>query len=60
MLVDGKSQFQKSTDSFIYTDHPRTFIGFKADGTPVLMVVDGRGKTAAEKIMVFLYLREPK
>lgn len=49
MLVDGKSQFQKSTDSFIYTDHPRTFIGFKADGTPVLMVVDGRGKTAAEK-----------
>ena len=49
MLVDGKSQFQKSTDPFIYTDHPRTFIGFKADGTPVLMVVDGRGKTAAEK-----------
>ena len=49
MLIDGESQFQKSTDAFIYTDHPRTFIGFKADGTPVLMVVDGRGKTAAEK-----------
>ena len=49
MLVNGESQFQKSGDSFIYTDHPRTFIGFKEDGTPVLMVVDGRGKTAAEK-----------
>lgn len=42
MLVDGVSQFQLSTDPFQYTDHPRTFFGVKADGTPVLMVVDGR------------------
>ncbi len=45
MLVDGESQFKADhTSDFIYTDHPRTFIGFKADGTPVLMVVDGRAK----------------
>ena len=49
MLDNGTSLHQESTDSFIYTDHPRTFIGFKADGTPVLMVVDGRGATPAEK-----------
>jgi len=47
MLDNGTSLHQKSTDSFVYTDHPRTFIGFKADGTPVLMVVDGRGETSS-------------
>ena len=49
MLVDGKSQFQCSTDSFQYTNHPRTFIGFKEDGTPVLMVIDGRGVKSTDK-----------
>ena len=49
MLVNGKSQFQNSTDSFTYTNHPRTFIGFKEDGTPVLMVVDGRGAKDTDK-----------
>ena len=49
MLDNGNSLHQMSTDSFVYTNHPRTFIGFKEDGTPVMMVVDGRGKTAAEK-----------
>ena len=49
LLLNGKSQHQKSTNADCYTDHPRTFIGFKEDGTPVLMVIDGRGKTAAEK-----------
>ena len=45
MLQNGTSLNQCSTDSFIYTDHPRTFIGFKEDGTPVLMVIDGRGSS---------------
>ena len=49
LLLNGKPQHQKSTNADCYTDHPRTFIGFKEDGTPVLMVIDGRGKTAAEK-----------
>lgn len=49
MLSNGVSNYQKSTDSFIYTNHPRTFFGIKEDGTPVMMVIDGRGKTAAEK-----------
>ncbi len=49
LLLNGKSQHQKSTNADCYTDHPRTFIGFKEDGSPVLMVIDGRGKTAAEK-----------
>ena len=45
MLVNNKAQFRADTETdFLYTDHPRTFIGFKADQTPVLMVVDGRGK----------------
>ena len=45
MLQNGTSLNQCSTDIFIYTDHPRTFIGFKEDGTPVLMVIDGRGSS---------------
>ena len=45
LLLNGKSQHQKSTNADCYTDHPRTFIGFKEDGTPVLMVIDGRGSS---------------
>jgi exopolysaccharide biosynthesis protein len=49
-LVNGQSQYQcASNDDLLYTNHPRTFIGFKEDGTPVMMVVDGRGKTSADK-----------
>ncbi len=51
MLVDGNSQFKAYPDpeDFISKNHPRTFFGTKEDGTPVMMVIDGRGKTAAEK-----------
>ena len=45
LLLNGKPQHQKSTNAVCYTDHPRTFIGFKEDGTPVLMVIDGRGSS---------------
>ena len=45
LLLNGKSQHQKSTNADCYTDHPRTFIGFKEDGSPVLMVIDGRGSS---------------
>ena len=33
-------------NDFIYTTHPRTLVGFKEDGSTVLMVVDGRGKAS--------------
>lgn len=35
-----------ATDAFINTTHPRTLVGFKEDGSTVLMVVDGRGKAS--------------
>ena len=53
MISNGQSLLQQSTDSFVYTDHPRTFIGFKADGTPVLMVVDGRGDMSNKGVSLF-------
>ena len=44
VLKDGNPLGAGSTDSFAYTTHPRTVVGFKEDGSTVLMVGDGRGK----------------
>ena len=49
VLKDGQPQYAKTTTSnndnalFINTTHPRTLVGFKKDGSVVLMVIDGRG-----------------
>ena len=49
VLKDGKPQYANTTSSnndnalFINTTHPRTLVGFKKDGSVVLMVIDGRG-----------------
>ena len=49
VLKDGKPQYANTTTSnsndalFINTTHPRTLVGFKKDGSVVLMVIDGRG-----------------
>ena len=44
VLDNNKPVGAGTTDSFAYTDHPRTMVGFKEDGSTVLMVCDGRGK----------------
>ncbi|MGM9898991.1 MAG: phosphodiester glycosidase family protein, partial [Bacilli bacterium] len=44
VLKDSQPLGAGSTDSFAYTTHPRTMVGFKEDGSTVLMVCDGRGK----------------
>ncbi len=49
ILKDGKPQYANTTSAnddnalFINTTHPRTLVGFKKDGSVVLMVIDGRG-----------------
>ena len=49
ILKDGEPQWANTTSSnndnalFINTTHPRTLVGFKKDGSVVLMVIDGRG-----------------
>lgn len=45
VLVNGVPQFSGSSDAFIKGPHPRTAMGFKADGTMVLLMVDGRAST---------------
>ena len=44
VLDNGKVIGAGSTDTFVNTTHPRTIVGFKEDGSTVLMVADGRGK----------------
>jgi len=44
VLKDGTPLGAGSSDSFQYTTHPRTIVGFKEDGSTVMMVSDGRGK----------------
>lgn len=46
-LQDGNILYQgNTTDDFVYTTHPRTLVGFKEDGSTVMMVVDGRGNSS--------------
>lgn len=44
IVNNGKTLHQGGgSDLFITTNHPRTFIGYKKDGSVVMMVVNGRG-----------------
>ena len=50
VLVNGVPQYSRystsaSNGAFIVGPHPRTAMGFKADGTMVLLMVDGRAST---------------
>ena len=45
ILNNGKVQNKNSSVEFVKTLHPRTFIGYKEDGSVVMMVCDGRGKS---------------
>jgi len=45
VLLNGAPQYKSSTDAFIKGPHPRTAMGFKADGSMVLLMVDGRAST---------------
>jgi exopolysaccharide biosynthesis protein len=42
-------------DLFISTTHPRTLVGFKADGSAVMMVVDGRGAQSTQRTGISLF-----
>ena len=44
-----------TTDDFVYTTHPRTFVGFKEDGSVVMMVTEGRGKESDCQIGTSLF-----
>ena len=46
VVDNGQALRKKATDSFSYTTHPRTLIGFKKDKSVVMMVINGRGKEA--------------
>lgn len=44
-----------SAGDFISTTHPRTFLGFKEDGSTVMMVTEGRGKESDCQIGTSLF-----
>lgn len=51
MLCDGKDEFIPKV-SFNTLRHPRTAVGRKADGTVVMVVVDGRSKGNADGMSI--------
>ena len=56
ILDNGNPMHQaNTTDDFVYTTHPRTFVGFKADGSVVMMVTEGRGKESDCQIGTSLF-----
>ena len=56
ILDNGSPMHQgNTTDDFLYTTHPRTFVGFKADGSVVMMVTEGRGKESDCQIGTSLF-----
>jgi exopolysaccharide biosynthesis protein len=42
LVVDGKGTFKNASAASKYSWHPRTAIGQKADGTIIMLVLDGR------------------
>lgn len=58
ILSDGVPMYQGkayASDTFVSSIHPRTVIGFKADHSPVLMVIDGRGPVNSQRTGVTLF-----
>ena len=55
VLKDGVPQERESTDDFCYITHPRTLVGFRADGSMILMAIDGRGKASDYQIGASLW-----
>ena len=56
ILDNGNPMHQgNTTDDFLYTTHPRTFVGFKEDGSVVMMVTEGRGKESDCQIGTSLF-----
>ena len=45
-----------TTNTFANTTHPRTVVGFKEDGSTVLMVANGRAEKNEVKMMVKNYI----
>lgn len=56
ILNNSEPMYQgNTTDDFVYTTHPRTFVGFKEDGSVVMMVTEGRGKESDNQIGTSLF-----
>ncbi len=55
VLKNGQPLGAGSTLSFVKTTHPRTVVGFKEDGSTVLMVCDGRGKPSDYEVGMSYY-----
>lgn len=56
ILENGQPLHQgNTTDDFVYTTHPRTFVGIKEDGSVVMMVTEGRGKESDCQIGTSLF-----
>lgn len=45
VLINGVPQLKDSKEAYVLAPNPRTAIGFKADGTIILLMVDGRAST---------------
>ena len=55
VLKNSKPLGAGSNLSFVKTTHPRTVVGFKEDGSTVLMVCDGRGKPSDYEVGMSYY-----
>ena len=57
VVKDGKAQHQavNTGDSHIYIKYPRTLLGYKADGSLIMMCVDGKGTPFDQKVGVTLF-----
>lgn len=49
ILENGERLLDESTSDFCYINHPRTLMGFRSNGSMIIMVVDGRGTAADYK-----------
>ncbi|MCM1513850.1 MAG: phosphodiester glycosidase family protein, partial [Anaeroplasma bactoclasticum] len=57
VVEDGRTQHQavSTGDSHIYIKYPRTLLGYKADGSLIMMCVDGKGTPFDQKVGVTLF-----